>query len=300
MPVAQTAVWAWPARWLGWLLGLLVASGCGIFWANPAPTPVAEGRYYSSGDPEFDEFFLALHRVQVELESAPDRERKAVHALAQALELAEQELATLEKKLHARMDELHEQGTQTSLVRQRQDDPEQVSLTVQVQGRVPEDEERALLATIETSGTTLLELTAQTARIKDRLESLSLAAIRLEPNIGDHFRKQGPAKTDEVSKNLRDARKAIASMTATLDGVSDRSAKLLTELEKAVGVSAARPPPSTTPVAAEEAPPPTPTSAPAKRPTSVKKAPPRKRAAPPPPAAKPSKPASSPASDFEP
>ena len=53
------------------LLSLAGAVGCRLL--SPAePSAVAQGRYFSTGNPNYDEFFVRLHRMQVELKTAPE------------------------------------------------------------------------------------------------------------------------------------------------------------------------------------------------------------------------------------
>jgi hypothetical protein len=67
-------------------LALLAPSAC-MLYARGGPTAVAQGRYYSTGNPEYDEFFIDLHRMQVELNDAPERTAAPRKALADKLEV---------------------------------------------------------------------------------------------------------------------------------------------------------------------------------------------------------------------
>ena len=61
--------------------------GCAIFGGG-GPSLVAQGKYYSSGNPQYDEFFIALYQLQVEMANAPSAALAERQNLAQALGLS--------------------------------------------------------------------------------------------------------------------------------------------------------------------------------------------------------------------
>jgi len=61
------------------------AIGCRL--GPPGPSAVAQGRYFSTGNPDYDEFFVRLHRMQVELAAAPETLAKVRGDLARELEV---------------------------------------------------------------------------------------------------------------------------------------------------------------------------------------------------------------------
>jgi hypothetical protein len=70
------------------LLGALALCGpaaCGL--TQRGPSEVAQGRYFPTGNPNYDEFFVRLHRMQVELKAAPDTLTAVRGDLVRRLEL---------------------------------------------------------------------------------------------------------------------------------------------------------------------------------------------------------------------
>ena len=78
-------------------------AGVGGCVGNRGPSDVSQGRQYSSGNAEYDEFFSEVHQLQVMLGKAPDRERAIRQQLSQALGIdgasrAEEIAAALSKR----------------------------------------------------------------------------------------------------------------------------------------------------------------------------------------------------------
>ena len=77
-----------------WLSAMLVASSLGlgasgcISYGPPAPTSVARGEYFSTRNPDYDDFFLRLFRLQLELGQAPEKLTRTRATLSQRLALA--------------------------------------------------------------------------------------------------------------------------------------------------------------------------------------------------------------------
>src|SRR6185436_14978800 len=88
------------------VFALLVAlsSGVGGCASNRGPSDVSQAKQYSSGNPEFDEFFSEVYQLQVALGKAPDRERAIRQQLSQTLGIdgasrAEEIAAALSKRV---------------------------------------------------------------------------------------------------------------------------------------------------------------------------------------------------------
>src|SRR5947208_3393322 len=67
-------------------LSLAAVPGCAVF-GGQKPSTVAQGKYYSSGEPHYDEFFVSLYLMQVAMAEAPQGPESERVALAQSLSL---------------------------------------------------------------------------------------------------------------------------------------------------------------------------------------------------------------------
>jgi hypothetical protein len=90
---------------------------------------------------------------------------------------------------------------------------------------------------------------------KEQLQKLAVSGIRLETNVDQAFRVEGPWKRDEVRRNLGDGQKVITLMSARAQDVHDQGQKLLSLLASAATTdsnlgkapASTPPPPSDTP-----------------------------------------------------
>jgi hypothetical protein len=198
-----------PACFALLLLGLTTApAGC-MSYGPPAPTTVAQGQYFSTGNPDYDEFFVRLYRLQLELGQAPAELGRTRGALAQKLGVAEKaEAAALKTALTERAAELRSRG---------------------ITARLESSREAPGTTTLRTSGTpsaadselvTALEQTlAATNRIqkalpawRTELEALPPRGVVLESGLESAFIGKGRAERNEIRENLADAQKIMGLM----------------------------------------------------------------------------------------
>jgi hypothetical protein len=301
-----------------------IAPACAVF--DSGPSLVAQGRYYSSGNPQYDEFFIQLYQLQLQMADAPaipDNERQA---LAQALELsAETPADGITQRLREEALKLGKTGLRMRLEQSPSlDKPEAASATIRASYRPKESAPATLFAKIEASASNLLRTASAMKAAEVELGKLEVAVITLDADVPQAFAEARVGTQGEVKKNLADAQKLITLMKARGSEVNDQCEALLSGIAKAVDTddgSLSAPPESPEPKATDADPkkaapksrakpkPTTPTP-PASAPTVLKPAPAKSAPAQPPkpvaaddeapakPAA-PSKPAPPPR-DFEP
>src|SRR4051812_25337839 len=80
--LGSNAVMPMSSKWYASLFALSLAAGC----APHGPSTVAQGKYYSSAQPRFDEFFIGLFDRQIAMENAlavPSAEQRRLAGLVQ-------------------------------------------------------------------------------------------------------------------------------------------------------------------------------------------------------------------------
>ncbi len=290
-------------RTLTALLLALPLSGC-RFLAGTGPTTVGQGRHYTTGNKEFDEYFLELYQFQVKLADAPAELQSARETLARAAEIEPAKPnAELVDKLHARLQKLVSSGVRVKLEVTAPDppDPEKTSASVKHSGS-PSSGDRQLLTRIETALTTLAKLRASMTAAPPRLTELRLLAGQLDTQVNEAFDLASSAERAEVRANLDDAVKVIALMLDRAKQVETQSSELLTLVVDKAGTddgSVGNAPPAPKAEPSRSAPRPTPRASPRPAPAPAPPAP-APAPAPPPPATPPRPKQGSKPADFEP
>jgi hypothetical protein len=220
----------------------LAASGC---FGSKGPSDVSQGKQYTSGNAEYDEFFGAMYQLQVSLGSAPDRERSIRQHLSEALGIdpssrAEEIGAALSKRV-ARIGKPGSSVTLTITGLEPKGTPSSVVTTA---GTI---EDKSIVQAIEQAGKDAATLLGDVRRSSAATEHLRAEAPTLEPAIDDKFRLDGPGKKSDVRKNLTDAERMIPLMSSRAADIEERTVTLLRKLEKSVGS-----PDSSGPVKAEK------------------------------------------------
>jgi hypothetical protein len=241
------------------LLGTLTIvslAGCGLF-VSSSPSAVAQGNYYASGNAEFDAFFIALYRLQVELAKAPERPSNARTALAtrlglnraapteQILARAKEEATRLRNanvfmKLELPPASSAEPGTEVATLRTSESPASEA--------------DKALLRELESSTTELLRVQSVMAAKKRALDQLRSQAVTIETQVDTAFRLEGPWKRSEVRENLSDAQKLITLMNSRTDEVAKEASKLLDPLREVLDTDDGRLSRRAEPVASEPVP----------------------------------------------
>jgi hypothetical protein len=223
--------------WIALGLTPFVAPACSSVLGTSGPSPVAQGMYYSSGNPHFDEFFVVFHDSQVAMGSAGDRAKASTATLVTALGLpADTNHETLLDKTKLAADELESGGIHVRLTMPDLDSPNPPapSAKVDTMGGTPDDAKRKIIDAIQDSANEGLKLVAELRNRKTTLTQLRVQAITLDTEVDDAFRKEGPGQKHDVHKNLQDAQKLVPLMDARADEVLRDQIGFLKSLKPAV------------------------------------------------------------------
>lgn len=221
--------------------------GCASFGANK-PSTVAQGKYYSSGEAHYDEFFISLYWMQVAMADAPRVPENERLALAKALSLPPgSDASTIAERLREEAQKLSRAGVHLRLDQNPAPDKfSQASVTLRSSARSKDDPSAALLTQVEQSGTNLLRSVDDATQGEENLGKLEPEATRLDAVAEVAFADAHFGKVGEVKKNLADARRLIPLMHARAEEVRHASEALLLELSRAVNTDdgSLGPPPS--------------------------------------------------------
>ncbi|HEY5377493.1 MAG TPA: hypothetical protein VIK01_27625 [Polyangiaceae bacterium] len=214
---------------------LATLPACGVFAARNQST-VAQGKYYAAGDPHYDEFFVGLFLLQVQMEQAPhlpELERlNLAHALALTPQASSDEVG---QRLHEEALKLSRSGLRMRLDQNpASEKPESASAALRTSERPKDRQTAAFVGQIETSTTALLRSVGELKQADEALDGLELAAGGLDASVDKDFAAAPAGKQDEVKKNLADAHKLIALMKVRASEVRGESEQLLATVSKAV------------------------------------------------------------------
>jgi hypothetical protein len=216
-------------------LCLTVLPGCGALNVNK-PSTVAQGKYYSSGEARYDEFFISLYWMQVAMADAPRVPETERLALARALSLPPQaDTSAIADRLREEAQKLAHVGVHLRLDQNPAPDKfAQASVTLRSNARPKDDPSAAVFVQVEQSGTNLLRSIDDMTQGEENLGKLEPKAAALSAGADAAFAETHFGKLDEVKKNLADARQLIPLMHTRAADVRHASEALLLELSKAV------------------------------------------------------------------
>ena len=243
----------------------LATPACGIISLS-GPSSVAQGKYYASGNKQFDEFFLQLHRLQVRLAEAPDEFAKARSDLAKSAntDLSNAD-AALADALHARFEKLIPRGIRVKIVLDANATGAATTTPVSLQASGnPSAVDRELFTTVEGALSTLVKLQAEMQTAIPRLSELRLLAGQLDGQVEEAFDLGNARKRREVRQNLADSIKVIGLMEERARAVAAAAGDLSSAVSAKAGTddgtvgSAPSPASPPLPRAADELPPPKP------------------------------------------
>jgi hypothetical protein len=214
---------------------LATLPACAVLAAHNQST-VAQGKYYAAGDPHYDEFFVGLFLLQVQMEQAPHLPELERLNLAHALGLTPQaSSAEVGQRLHDEALKLSRSGLRMRLDQNpSREKPDSASAAVRTSERPKDRPTTVLVGQIEASATTLLRSLGELKQADDALDGLELAAGGLDASVDKDFASAPAGKLDEVKKNLADAHKLIALMKVRATEVRSESEQLLATVSKAV------------------------------------------------------------------
>jgi hypothetical protein len=209
------------------LVTLALTAGCSLLTPN-APSDVARGEYYAAGRPEFDDFFIELHKKQVELLQAPNEPSVARKNLTTAVGLtADASDDSLKERLGQELRKLLGQGLRVRLDVPQPSPALDASATLYASDTATSTPFRS---TLPEEATRLVRSRNRMLASKTELEKLNVRGVSLEGSVYQAFRTEGPWKRDEVRKNLTDGQKIITLMQARAQEVVDLDQRLLTLL----------------------------------------------------------------------
>lgn len=209
----------------------LCAGGCSM---HSGPTAVAQGRYFAAGTPEYDEFFVAIYRLQLQMAAAPAEFAEARRALSETvISAANAPSAQLAEKTKATLERLAEHGPRVRIEFRvpTPPDPERTMALVTPAGS-PGGADRKALESIESSLTRILRFNATLHRATARLTELRRAVPRLEAGVDAAFHDQGRSKRTQVLTNLRDADRVSVLMLARADELGKPADELVSEFTR--------------------------------------------------------------------
>ncbi len=214
---------------------LATLPACGVFAARNQST-VAQGKYYAAGDPRYDEFFVGLFLLQLQMEQAPHLPELARLSVAHALGLTPQASSDeVGQRLHEEALKLSRWGLRMRLDQNPSSEkPESASAAVRTSERPKDRQTASFVGQVETSATSLLRSIGELRQADEALDGLELTAGGLDASVDEDFAAAPADKQDEVKKNLADAHKLIALMKLRGAEVRGESERLLATVSKAV------------------------------------------------------------------
>lgn len=240
-----------------WLSALLVASslelgasGC-ISYGPPAPTSVARGEYFSTQNPDYDDFFLRLFRLQVELGQAPEKLTRTRTALNQRLGIpANAEAPAIKTALGERASTLRAHGLSVRVEPSR-DTPGEVVLRVSGSRNATDAE---LLTALEQALGDVNQLRQALPGWHKQLEELPPRGVALESGIETAFVGRGRGERTEIRDNLADAQKIMGLMGPRLKALEQAGSDLVEAMTAAFPAPAPTPAPEPAPPESEPKP----------------------------------------------
>jgi hypothetical protein len=214
-------------------LFLCGAAGC-QFFAHPGPSDVAQGRYFSSGNPDYDTFFVELYHLQVELKDAPEQVAEPRQELAKSLDVG-LDADVIKEALGKRAAELG--GKQVKLTVARGTDSDK-PVSLKVTGS-PAGDDAEFVKTLEQALAKIGELESTIGGWQKSLDALPKQETELTDGFGAAFASAPPGKRADVKKNLTDAQKIIELLVARAKDAEHANAELLGAVVAALGETAA-------------------------------------------------------------
>ncbi len=208
---------------------------------NTGPTAVSRAELYESSEPEYDAFFLRLHKIQKMSIEAPTEQHALHRALATELGLAGHASSDLiflrfEKKL----EELSKRGSTLSIeFIGLEDGAKETDAVVTLNDAKGNPQSTSLINTLTPVAKRTAKLVVQLRAASKSIEKLQAMLPQLESSREERFRLLGPARAKETQRNLTDARVALSSLTKAVRRASTDAEELVTLLQKA------SPPPET-------------------------------------------------------
>lgn len=185
--------------------------GCGVF-VNNGPTPVAQGQYYASGNPEYDQFFLELYETQVAMATTPERLLTARHGLADGLgvgrDLPDEVLV---EHVRTRVRDLADEGRIMKLQVSAGGEDKPPAAVLRTRPETRDETMRKLTEPVEKVSNELVSLRTLLDENGARIERLERRLDGLRDRADEVFVRD-ITKFHEVKRNLEDAKRVLAYM----------------------------------------------------------------------------------------
>jgi hypothetical protein len=235
MSLKRRLRWA-PLALLVALVALVGSAGCRL---AQGPSDVAQGRYFSTGNPNYDEFFVRLHRMQIELKAAPETLASVRTDLTRSLALEPTaDTDAVRRALAKKANEVNARGA-TLVVDRGREPGARARLAV---GGTPAQADREFVKTLADALARVGEVRGRSGAWKTELEWLPPAGVALDGSIEAAFVGQSRGTRDDVHENLTDAQKVVALMTARVKEIETNSAELEGIFVSAFGETRPEPP----------------------------------------------------------
>jgi hypothetical protein len=194
------------------------------------PTNVAQGRYYSTGEPEYDDFFLRVYRLQLKLKDAPTRIGEPRQKVADSLEVGP-DPEDLRVALAKRAKDLQNRGIRFTVARpESPDKPPTLLVTGNPTGK--DFELRGLLeAALKSAGELKLDVLGWTKE----LDELSARQTTLDGNVPEAFASRSEGQRTDVKNNLSDAQKIITLLGERTRDLDHATSDFLKAVTSALG-----------------------------------------------------------------
>lgn len=225
-----------PRAFAWFVIAALAAAAC-LPYGQPEPSSVAQGRYFATGQPDYDEFFIQLYRLQLDLESTPRKLAAERTRLAAAIGLPnDPDAATFRSKLVTRVDELRARGVRFEYRREKE------VAVLRVHGASPgpdHDFGQALASAVQTTTNARRKNPAW----RGQHDQLPPRGVALERQVETTLAGESRGTRSDVRQNLTDAQQLLVLMGARLTRIEEQTRELYDALEAALHEAPPPPPP---------------------------------------------------------
>jgi len=193
------------------------------------PSNVAQGRYYGTSEPEYDDFFLRLYRLQVALKDAPKRIGEPRQQVADTLGVGAdpEEIRTA---LAKRVSELQNRGIRYTVAHTDETHPPTLIVTGNPTGKDFELKGH-LEGGLKSAGELKIDITAW----QKELDELSPKESTLETNVNETFASRSEGERSEITRNLSDGQKIITLLVERTRDLDHATTDFLNALGAALG-----------------------------------------------------------------
>jgi hypothetical protein len=218
------------------ILAALAAPAC-LPYGQPEPSSVAQGRYFATGQPDYDEFFIQLYRLQLDLETTPQKLAAERTRLGAAIGLPnDPDAATFRSKLVTRVNELRARGVRFEYRREKE------VAVLRVHGASPgpdHDLGQALASAVQTT----THARRKNPAWRQQHDQLPPRGVALEREVETAFAGESRGTRSDVRQNLSDAQQLLVLMGARLTRIEEQTRELYDALEAALHEAPPPPPP---------------------------------------------------------